>query len=68
MKEFIGTIFSLAVTIGIYAIEGGIVMLAWNASLPHLFSLPSATWANGVGLVFLANATLKRRPIDKPQR
>lgn len=69
MSKFLDHLFGFLVTMGLYAIEGGIVMLAWNASVPLLFGLPQATWPAGVGLVFLANATVRRsRPIDKPSR
>ena len=68
MNKFLDQVFAVLVALGIYAAEGGIVMLAWNASVPALFGMPTATWVNGVGLIFLANATLRRRLIDKRPR
>ena len=51
IAEILGT---LAFIVTLYLVIGLIVMAAWNASMPALFSLPRATWLNGVGLALLA--------------
>ena len=51
IAEILGTVAFIAT---LYIVMGLIVMAAWNASMPALFSLPKATWLNGVGLALLA--------------
>lgn len=64
--EAVGTIAFIAT---LYLILGFIVMTAWNWSMPPLFSLPRATWLNGVGLALLAASFRPaNRTIAKPQQ
>lgn len=63
-REFIAFAVALAILACATLVAGLIVMLAWNAAMPHLFGLPQATFANGVGLSFLA-AALRGPTLEK---
>lgn len=43
----------IVVQVCCYFLAGGAIQVAWNASMTDLFSLPQATWLNGVGLAIL---------------
>lgn len=54
MKLIAEILGAVAFIVTLYLVVGLIVMAAWNWSMPALFSLPRATWLNGVGLALLA--------------
>ena len=52
-KAIIVIVIALASILAISALGGLIFMLAWNWIMPHLFELPTLTYWQGFGLVFI---------------
>lgn len=60
LKDLASIVTSAAVLVVFYTVSGYVLMLAWNLAVPHLFGMPTATWANGVGLAILIGAAKVR--------
>jgi hypothetical protein len=54
MKETVSILLWVCLFPALLAFAGLGAMLAWNISMPALFGLPRASFANGVGLACLA--------------
>lgn len=65
MDKFLVVVGAIALVMGVAFLTGWITMIAWNATMPYLFTLPTISFMQGFWLNALAGMLLKSNVTHK---